>query len=648
MNRRTLSPLVTVLMPVYNGEKYLKQAIESILNQTFSDFEFIIVDDGSTDGSAKIVTSYNDPRIRYVRNKKNMGIVYSLNLGTDLARGKYIARMDADDISLPERLERQIHVLKEDNTKVLFSTIRLIDEHNRFIGIWQDDKNCRKLNELIEMLPVRNCLAHPTLMTEASLLKRYRYNRYAKHAEDYNLWLRMISDGIKYVKIDEELLYYRVHQDSITKSQSRDQISSYKKNILAKFWHLLYKIKKISINAFDWRVAKYLIVDIGNMSKEILKEPLKNILMMMGRYGWYLYPMHIDTDILFVFNTCDMGGAEKVHSEILKVAQKHKSITLLTSKSRDRHFCNEYRRLTQLIDLSWLSNYILGRWLVAGYMQIMIENSNLKILFGSRSGLFYDVLNTRIYDKLKVIELFHAMDGNLEYYSIYKSDLIDTHIFIDEGTKENYSYLMEKLGIDPKMKNKNILIENGVSIRNLVDSHQDKKSLKVLYVGRDAPVKRLHLIRDVAKKLKDISFKFVGVSPNHMDSKNIDAIGKVYDLDPYYSDADILLMTSSREGFPMAIMEAMAHGVVVISTDVGGISKHVKNAYNGFLIKGDDEKMIIEDAVSIIGSLDRDRDKLKSMSIYAYEYAKKHFDIKHFYKKYESLFEDALYGASLE
>src|SRR5215472_9201923 len=95
-------------MPVYNGEKHLREAIDSILSQTFRDFEFLIINDGSTDGSVEIIASYRDPRILLVHNEKNLGLIATLNRGMDLARGEYITRMDCDDISLPRRLEKQV------------------------------------------------------------------------------------------------------------------------------------------------------------------------------------------------------------------------------------------------------------------------------------------------------------------------------------------------------------------------------------------------------------------------------------------------------------------------------------------------------------------------------------------------------------
>jgi len=104
-------PKVTVLMPVYNGEKYLNEAIDSILGQTFKDFKFLIINDGSTDGTADILKSYKDSRIKVTNNEKNIGLTKSLNKGLKMAKSEYIARMDADDISLPTRLQKQVEFM---------------------------------------------------------------------------------------------------------------------------------------------------------------------------------------------------------------------------------------------------------------------------------------------------------------------------------------------------------------------------------------------------------------------------------------------------------------------------------------------------------------------------------------------------------
>ncbi len=115
-------PLISVVMPVYNSEKYLEEAINSILNQTFTDFEFIILNDGSTDKTEDIILSYSDSRILYIKNKTNLQIVKTLNKGIELASGKYIARMDSDDISSPERFEKLIEFMENNHEIDICST----------------------------------------------------------------------------------------------------------------------------------------------------------------------------------------------------------------------------------------------------------------------------------------------------------------------------------------------------------------------------------------------------------------------------------------------------------------------------------------------------------------------------------------------
>src|SRR6266498_4162605 len=137
------TPLVTVLMSVYNGERYLSEAIDSIINQTFADFEFVIINDGSTDSSREIINAYRDPRIRLVDNSQNIGLPKSLNLGLALARGEYVARQDADDISHPTRFEKQVEYLDDHGEVVVLGTrVWNMDESGRIYHSPLWDHSC--------------------------------------------------------------------------------------------------------------------------------------------------------------------------------------------------------------------------------------------------------------------------------------------------------------------------------------------------------------------------------------------------------------------------------------------------------------------------------------------------------------------------
>lgn len=219
------SPLISVILPVYNGEKYLQRAVQSILDQTFKDFEILIIDDGSTDSSGEIVSSFKDDRIRYIKNSENLKLIKSLNKGLSLAKGQYIARMDGDDIAAPNRLELQLNYMsKNPDVAVLGTNVWIIDKNNRiidtprFFPIESDEVFCRAL----KMSP----LFHPTVMMRADILKENGgYNDAFTHAEDYALWMKVIKK-YKIANLPERLLYYRIHDLSVSKKYSSEQLES--------------------------------------------------------------------------------------------------------------------------------------------------------------------------------------------------------------------------------------------------------------------------------------------------------------------------------------------------------------------------------------------------------------------------------------
>ncbi len=199
-------------MPVYNGEKYLNEAIDSILNQTFSDFEFLIINDGSTDNTNNIILSYSDPRIRYIKNERNLKLIATLNKGLDLAQGKYIARMDADDISLSDRLEKQIQYMeKNPNIGLLGSWVNNFDVDNEFIVKFKSGHKYIRFE-----LFFKNYIHHPTVMLRAEIFRNEKiYYPDVLHAEDYALWIKL-AEYTEFDILPEVLLKYRSHGENIS------------------------------------------------------------------------------------------------------------------------------------------------------------------------------------------------------------------------------------------------------------------------------------------------------------------------------------------------------------------------------------------------------------------------------------------------
>jgi glycosyltransferase involved in cell wall biosynthesis len=199
--------MITVLMPVYKGATYLNEAIESILNQSYTNFEFLIINDGSPDNSEEIILSYTDNRIRYIKNEQNMGLIATLNKGIKLAKGEYIARMDQDDISLPDRFHKQIEFMEQ------HPEVGICGSYVEEFGI---DPAIVKFpethDEIVASLLFYSPISHPASIWRTNIFSTYslQFNKDFVQAEDYKLW----TDASTYVRLynfPQVLLNYRRH-----------------------------------------------------------------------------------------------------------------------------------------------------------------------------------------------------------------------------------------------------------------------------------------------------------------------------------------------------------------------------------------------------------------------------------------------------
>lgn len=211
-------PLVTVIMPTYNCELYVYEAVQSILNQTFTDFEFLIIDDCSTDQTFSVLSAFDDDRIVLIQKPENTGYTDSLNYGISIAKGKYIARMDGDDISLPERFQRQFDFLESHPEVVICGTAIQI------IGTQIIERHPENHDDLKIKLCFSAVFHHPTVMIRTAVLKSNLYNKAYEPAEDYELWTRLAFIG-KMANLADVLLHYRIHssQTSSVRKSIQDQ-----------------------------------------------------------------------------------------------------------------------------------------------------------------------------------------------------------------------------------------------------------------------------------------------------------------------------------------------------------------------------------------------------------------------------------------
>ncbi len=207
-------PRVSVLMPVYNGGRYIREAMDGIVEQTYLDWEFVIVDDCSTDDTSEILDERLDPRLVRIRNEVNLGVAASLNRGLEAVRGCYVARQDADDWSAPERIAAQVDYLDaHPSVDVVGSWTIVVDADGTPIGKLEPVAAPQAVGEA---LPMYNCITHGSIMARTDTIRVARGYRQVPHAEDYDLWLRLTDDRPAIANEPRSLYHLRRHDASVT------------------------------------------------------------------------------------------------------------------------------------------------------------------------------------------------------------------------------------------------------------------------------------------------------------------------------------------------------------------------------------------------------------------------------------------------
>lgn len=296
------APKISLIMSVYNGEDYLAEAIESVINQTFTDWELIVINDCSTDSTGEILSGYaaQDSRVKVHTNEVNLRLPSSLNKALSLAEGKYIARMDADDICLPDRLEKQYDFM-EKNPEIALSSCRFMTLKNGVIS----SGGCGGKNDadsIKTLLLVTNPILHPGIIAKAQVIKELGYDKTFTCTEDMELWTRFIMSGHKVEILSEYLMIYRLHDKQITETtleKQRCEVVSIQRNYLAKllapmseeqekfYVNGIYFRKNTDVNKFCefYRWIKSINAKTKTIDKESLNYALFEILAEYKRKG---------------------------------------------------------------------------------------------------------------------------------------------------------------------------------------------------------------------------------------------------------------------------------------------------------------------------------------------------------------------------
>jgi glycosyltransferase involved in cell wall biosynthesis len=585
-NNKT-KPAVTVVMSVYNGEKYLKDAVDSILTQTFEDFEFIIINDGSKDNTLNILKSYNDPRIVII-SRENRGLVASLNEGINKARGKYIARQDADDISHPDRIKKQYDYISIDkDIAVLGTYIKEIDlrgkEYNKRRVMSNEVSNGFIETSLLSFNPI----AHGSAMFSRQIfLKSGSYQKDYWPAEDYELWSRMSVHG-KLSVLREKLYSFRVNPKGISLSMPKEQRQKVLKvqnnHISALFINKRKSLKSThdNLNAF--------LINHGSIWNKI------KIFILKKRIS--LHDNSLPNIIIFN-NSKSIGGGEIYTKQIVDSLKDNYNITVLITKELFSKM--QFAKASRIILLPRvinIENRIIDK--IRPYLYIIftrIKNINNNDILHSQQLDEMILSSTNIPSKIFTMHSELIFSGPVGMYVNKSLKLNDTIICVSLSLLK----ILKKHSVQEK---KIQLVYNAVDDNNLKDLEKKQYKNKIIWVGRlekqdKNPIQFIDIARDMSDS--DLSFVMYGDGSYREtlekiiikeNMKNISIVGFVKDKRKIYEKAMALCITSKREAMPLNMLEAFASGVPVISTDVGD-AKKIFNSFESGLIANSTKEFV--------------------------------------------------------
>jgi len=298
------APLVSIVLPVYNGEKYLTASLDSVIAQTYQNWELVIINDGSTDDTENLILNYQDKRIKYLPNDSNRGIIFSLNRGLQESGGVYIARLDADDIALPYRIAKQVEFLSENlDYAMCGSYFQTIDSNGRLLKNVAFPANNRDAQSY---LLLHNCFCHSAIMMRSNIAKELKYDEKFQVCEDYDLWYRISRTG-KILNLPVFATMYRVHDNNMSTRKSEimfAHVNKINKRILDDLG-IGYSDSELAAhsNALCYNASFFRLPDNMNILENWMVK-LYSYLKINGNYNADLcYEILIEKWIVITYNT---------------------------------------------------------------------------------------------------------------------------------------------------------------------------------------------------------------------------------------------------------------------------------------------------------------------------------------------------------
>ncbi len=369
-------------------------------------------------------------------------------------------------------------------------------------------------------------------------------------------------------------------------------------------------------------------------------------IVMLGKLVGKLFPLKTKHNIFLFFPNMDIGGAVKVNADIARCIKDAKPLIILSKKPKNEKFKSQFDiEGVRIIDLhKYIDNKLLHfiNFFYRGVIASWVNAAKDPVIFGGESIYFYKIV-PHVSGRTRIVELCHVNTW-LNFTQAFVK-YIDLRILSTPQIKRDHLEQYEQNGVPAQYRERVIFIDNKTDIPAY--KPVDNSVLQVLYVGRGAPQKRVHLIGEIARQMHALSsnvhFSFVGdvetIIPADVQ-QYCTMYGSVTDkakLDEYYLQSDVLILTSAFEGLPIVVMDMMARGKIVLSTAVSGIPDYITHKETGMLLYEKEESKIVAEAIVNLNLLAGDRDLRERISKNSYEFASAHFGEEKFNRSYRNI-----------
>ncbi|MBE9218229.1 glycosyltransferase [Dolichospermum flos-aquae] len=629
-------PLVSVIIPCFNYGQYVEEAIDSILRQTFQDFEIIVVDGGSTDNSTVTTLKYlQKPKTKIYYRKGRHLVGDNRNFGIQKAKGKYICCLDADDKIKSTYLEKALFLLEVYAYDIVSTSVQCFGNS---IETWNIVAN-PTLAEILKGNQVSTVAVFSKQMWE----KANGYHDYGigkDHiSEDWDLWVRMMALGARVINISESLMLYRIHDKHTSLSNHPESLSFKDQAKTISYFNQKYLTPEAYKRSWNNNQTSYQVIDGSiNLTQSYLAQTKENNKLK----------------ILFALPFVITGGADTILLQIAKyLSENNFDISIITTIKTDPKFgdnTNKYEQITQ--EIYHLYNFLdsQGKW--KDFVYYYLESRQINILFIVGSAYFYDLLPDikRDFPHLKVVDQLFNEYGHITNNRKY-AELIDMNILasqvIEDILLQEYQESKSKTrvivhGVDTQKEFNSINI-NQKLIRDIIPNGK----FIVSYMGRfseeKCPLKFVEIV-DKLRDNKDIYFLMLGNGPEYdsvkvkiselgLDDK-IYAPGFVYDNRPFLKTTKLLIIPSRIEGIPIILMEGLSLGVPVIASKIGGIPDIIIDGYNGFVCDPNNPDEFANKIIKIYS----DKNLQNQLKTNARTYAEENLDITKMNNEYINVF----------